>query len=264
MVGDLQRQFKGVTVPVNIGPANGASATVNVLKNVQQQAREASTSLNTMGTALERVGGQAGASTRNLLGWGIAAGAIYKLTSAMREGVGAAVAFERSMNKVAQVGGDSRSEIAGIASEVTRLSTALGVSSKSLADAAIVLRQAGLNAKETKTSLEALALSDLAPTFDGIRSTTEALIGVFRQFKTPATEFKSVLGSINAVSAEFAVESGDLVTAIQKAGGAFANTGGQLNEFLALVTSVRATTRESASEIATGFLDSNAEALLIH
>ena len=60
------------------------------------------------------------------------------------------------------------------------------------------------------------------------------------------------LNAINSVSKSFAVESGDLVTAIRRVGGVFAATGGSVNELIALFTSVRATTRESAETIATG------------
>ena len=65
-------------------------------------------------------------------------------------------------------------------------------------------------------------------------------------------QLEQALGSINAVAGSFAVEAGDLITAVQRAGGVFASaskgvaTGTDaLNQFLAVFTSVRATTRES-------------------
>jgi hypothetical protein len=67
------------------------------------------------------------------------------------------------------------------------------------------------------------------------------------------------LGSINAVAAAFAVESGDIIAAIQRTGGVFASASrgvsegtDSLNEFIAVFTSIRQTTRESAETIATG------------
>ena len=80
-----------------------------------------------------------------------------------------------------------------------------------------------------------------------------------RQFSIDARDLGDVLGSINAVASKFAVESGDIISAIQRTGGVFASAskgvsqGKQaLNEFIAVFTSVRATTRESAETIATG------------
>ena len=58
---------------------------------------------------------------------------------------------------------------------------------------------------------------------------------------------------MNAVAGQFAVESGDLIATIRRTGGVFKQAGGDLNELIALFTSVRSTTRESAESIATGF-----------
>ena len=51
----------------------------------------------------------------------------------------------------------------------------------------------------------------------------------------------------------FAVEASDIVVAIRRAGGSFKAAGGQVEELIALFTSVRGTTRETAETIATGF-----------
>jgi len=61
------------------------------------------------------------------------------------------------------------------------------------------------------------------------------------------------LGAINAVAGSFAVEAADISFAIRRTGGAFKAAGGELEELIALFTSVRSTTRESAETIATGF-----------
>src|SRR5690606_14014878 len=82
---------------------------------------------------------------------------------------------------------------------------------------------------------------------------TEGLIAIFSQFGGSTEQLEKNLGSINAVAAQFAVESTDIITAVRKAGSAFKNSGGSLEEYLALFTAVRSTTRESADTIATGF-----------
>ncbi|QEG28792.1 Phage-related minor tail protein [Gemmata obscuriglobus] len=103
------------------------------------------------------------------------------------------------------------------------------------------------------------ALTDLAPIFDSMKQSTEGLIASFRQFSLSSSQFESTLSSMNAVAGKFAVESSDIISAVQRAGGAFKLSAGDmkseseaLNEFMALFTSVRATTRESADSIATG------------
>ena len=63
---------------------------------------------------------------------------------------------------------------------------------------------------------------------------------------------EQTMDAINSVSKKFAVESGDLITVIRRTGGVFEAAGGSVNELIALFTSVRATTRESAETISTG------------
>lgn len=178
---------------------------------------------------------------------------LNSLTGAFRESFTEALAFEQEILKISQVTGSSLASLKNLTQEITSLSTGLGTSSKNLADASQILAQAGLSANDTKDALESLALTTLSPTFDDITDTTEAAIAAMSQFGLKAKDLEGVLGSINSVSAKFAVESSDLAIAIRRTGGAFEASGGSLNELLALFTSVRSTTRESAESIATGF-----------
>lgn len=201
---------------------------------------------------LESFGRSAELSAKRFLAFGLAAGTIIKFTQAMREGVGEAISFQREMVRLAQVSTDPASAIKDVESTITKLSVSLGVASRELVDVAVTFKQAGLSINDTKVALEAVAEASLAPTFTNTKNTVEGSIAALQQFKLSANELKGVLGSINQVSADFAVESNDLVTAIQKSGGAFQAAGGNLNELLAIFTSVRQTTRESADTIATG------------
>ena len=105
------------------------------------------------------------------------------------------------------------------------------------------LSQAGLSARDTKGSLESLAKTTLAPTFDDITQTAEGAVAVLAQFKQGAAALEKQLGAINAVAGQFAVEAGDLIAVIRRTGGVFREAGGDLNELIGLFTSVRATTR---------------------
>jgi TP901 family phage tail tape measure protein len=135
--------------------------------------------------------------------------------------------------------------------EINRLSTDLGVYSGTLAKVSVMLSQAGFTARDTKVALDTLAKTELSPTFDNIIDTTEGAIAIFNQFGKGADALRSQLGSLNKVAGAFAVESGDLVQAVRRVGGVFKSSGGDLNELMALFTSVRQTTRENAESIAT-------------
>jgi TP901 family phage tail tape measure protein len=181
---------------------------------------------------------------------------IAQIFNRIADAVGVAVResinYQDELVKLKQVGGDSATSIKSVSDEVVRLSTSLGLNSSNLIKVASTLRQAGLSAEETKKSLGGLAKASLAPSFTDFNNATEGLIALKGQFSIQAKDFEKALGSINAVSNRFAVESNDLVTAIRTAGASFKQSGGELEEFLGLFTSIRQATREDPESIATG------------
>jgi TP901 family phage tail tape measure protein len=224
---------------------NGLQGTSKIAVVMAQSFRQGSEGLELFGNTI-------GVTVRRMAAFATVSAPFFLLKTAITDGIGQALVFDRQMVRLAQVSGDTATEIGAIRTEITRLSTSFGVSSKELADVAVTFKQAGLSARETKVALEALALSALAPNFDSMAATAEGAIAVMRQFKVDAGSLKETLGSMNAVAGAFAVESKDLIEATKRLGGAFSQTGGSLNEMLALFTAVRSTTRESAEQIATG------------
>jgi TP901 family phage tail tape measure protein len=234
--------------------AKSTAATNTVLAKTAKGAAEAASEVQEFG----RVSGLA---IRRFAGFTIATSVVFGFINAVQQATREAIDFQREVARIAQVTGNSIQGIAGLEKEVTRLSTTLGVSSAELILAARTLNQAGFAANEAKVALEALAKSSLAPTFKDIKTSTEGAIATLRQFKLEARDLESVLGSINAVAGQFAVESDDILNAIRRTGGVFQAASNpqnsreakrSLQEFIALFTSVRSTTRESAESIATG------------
>lgn len=227
-------------------------AGVLAFRNIGKESKAVNTQLDKTNKSIENIGANLSKALRRFGAFTVSTSILFDLIRGFEQNVKASLEFEREINKISQVTGTSVQGLGSLRGEVDKLSTSLGVSSNELLSAARTLSQAGLSAKETKESLRALALSDLAPTFDNIGQTTEGAIAVFRQFGKEAKDLEGILGSINAVSANFAVESGDLIAAIRRTGGAIESSGGNLNELFGLFTSIRATTRESAESIATG------------
>ncbi len=235
-------------IAINVPPiAQRQLQTINKeLAKTSKEAQKAESSLFNFGK-------QAGIAVQRFFAFTAATTAFFGFTRSVARGIKDAIEFEREMIKLRQVTNTSMKDLKGLNDEINKLATTFGVSARKILDVGVVLAQAGLNARQTKIALEALAKSDLAPSFDDMASTAEAAIAVFQQFKIKAEDLESVLGSINAVSAKFAVEASDISAVIRRTGGAFAAAGGNLNELIALFTSVRQTTRESAESIATGF-----------
>ena len=242
VVNQIQRQLNGVTVNIQ---TQGASAAQKQIKNVTSATNEATTAANRMGKAFA-------VSIKRFAAFSIATRAVGLFTSTLGNAVNEAIDFERQLLKVSQVTGKTKAQLTDLTGEITRLSTGLGVTSKSLLQVSRTLAQAGLSARDTKIALDSLAKTTLAPTFDDITQTAEGAVAVLAQFKQGAAALEKQLGAINAVAGQFAVEAGDLISVIRRTGGVFREAGGDLNELIGLFTSVRATTRESADSIATG------------
>lgn len=237
----------------NIGNlGNNLNNANNAINNVRTRTAEAT-------SEIEAFGRQAGLAVRRFAAFSIVTGSIYAIAKAFGSAYSEFLNFNKEFIRLQQVTAETATGLKGLSQEIVRLSQGLGVTSQSLLQVSVTLSQAGLSAAETKTALEALAKSSLAPSFDDMNSTVEGSIALMKQFGISANDLESALGSINAVAAKFAVEASDIITAIQRTGGVFASASqgvsqgkDALNEFIAVFTSVRATTRESAETIATG------------
>ena len=239
--------------------SKGTGSTQQNLANINNTVANSSKNISVATTKIEEFGRQSGLAIKRFAAFSVVSGGIYSLTAAINSASKEFLDFDRQMVTLAQVTDSSKESLSSISGEITRLATNLGVSSSELLQASLTLAQAGLSANDTRAALEALAKSALAPSFDDMTQTVEGSIAAMRQFDIGADQLESTLGSINAVAAAFAVESQDIIQAIQRTGGVFASSSkgisqgtDALNEFVALFTSVRATTRESAETIATG------------
>lgn len=250
VIGNLKQQFQGADFNVKIKDLDKAAGNI---RDITKAAKTASVATNSLGNSIATAAKRFSAIT-------LATGTLVGFTRAVKNAVSDAIEFEREVVKIAQATGSTVQQLKGLTREITSVATNFGVSSKELILAARNLTQAGFAADKVTGALKVLAQTELAATFDSIADTTEGAIALLNQFGKTAQKtgnevafLEKSFSAINQVSKEFAVESSDLVTAIRTTGSAFESAGGSLNELLALFTSVRSTTRESAESIATGF-----------
>jgi len=242
VVSQIQKQLSGVSVNLQMTGSQKAQSQLNQIKNSLDDATKSSSKL----------GKTFGQQVRRFSALAIATRAVSLFTNTLSSAIQESISFERELIKIAQVTNQTIQQLSFLSKTVSDLSTNLGISSSSLLSVSRILSQAGLSASETSIALSTLAKTELAPTFDNISQTAEGAIAIFNQFKQGAAALEEQLGSINAVAGQFAVESGDLISVVRRTGGVFQAAGGELNELIALFTSVRSTTRESAESIATG------------
>lgn len=243
------RALQATTSSKVSGSTNGGP--VSYSKSISELKRLRYT-INDVDSELGKLGFQTILTAKRFAAFIGVSGIFIGITTAIKDGLSSAIAYEKQMAKISQVTGTSIRDLGDLDKEITHLSTTLGVGSDSISEIALTLAQAGLSASETTKALDILSKTELSATFGDIKNTTEGAIAIMAQFKTGAADLAGQLSTVNTISAKFAVESQDLVEVIRKSGGAFRATGGELNELLALFTSVRATTRESAESISTG------------
>ena len=262
----IQASRNSQNLASSLASIGAAAQSLNSLNKVNSNLSKVINNVNSSSKALkqassemENFGRQSFLALKRFAAISVVTAGIYGLFRAITDGARAFVAFDKELIRLQQITKSSSVGIKDLENEIVRLSVSLGVNGESLTQVAVTLAQAGLTASQTKQALEALAKTELAPSFEDIKETTEGAIAAMRQFGISTAELEGALGSINAVAAAFAVESGDIIAAIQRAGGVFASASkgvsegtDALNEFIAVFTSVRATTRESAETIATG------------
>ena len=205
VVRQMQSQLSNVNVNVQAKQLPKTTANVNNLTKSLGQANSAAYKLGKTFTS----------SLKRFAAFSVATRAVSLFTQGIGGAIAEAANFERELIKVAQVTGKSMSALKGLSDEITKLSTNLGVSSNELLNVSRALSQAGFSARETKTALEALAKSDLAPTFENMTKTAEGAIAIFNQFGQGARALEGQLGAINAIAGKFAVEAGDLISVVR-------------------------------------------------
>jgi len=178
---------------------------------------------------------------------------LNKVVGAISNANREALRFESELAKLAQVTRKTTSEIKANSQELISISRTYNIASSKVAQLTRTLSQTGLSLREATKGAEILAKTSLLATFDSLSSTTEGFIAIMNTFQFTVQQTGDALEAINAISKRYAVESSDLVAAVVRTGGVFSTAGGQINELLAAITTVRSTTRESSETISTGF-----------
>ena len=277
VTNSIRQQLGNLNVNVNVGVPKNASKQVQNLRNqmnaagsatskYNKSANQAAASTRNLGkntrhasNAMQTLGKETALTFKRFAAAGIVTGTVFRLANAIGEATGKALEFERELTKIQQVTGATNSRLSGLKNTADDLAKTLGLDANEIISVGRVFAQTGQTLDQVEASLRAVARASLAPSFGEMANTAEGLIAALAQFNIQASQSEAVLASINAVSKRFAVESEDIIGAIRRTGGVFAIAATDaekpvdaLNQLIAIFTSVRSTTRESAETIATG------------
>ena len=191
--------------------------------------------------------------TKNLVAYTIVSGAIIRFSRVITSATRDAIKYQSELARIAQTNDLALESTRNLSKEILAVSKTYVISAIKVAETVKVLTQAGVSFREATDAAKSLAKTTLLASFDDYETTLNGVIAAMKQFNIEGSKVEELLGSINLVSKRYAVESNDLVESIIRAGGVFSTAGDSVEELLALITSVRGTTRESAETIATGF-----------
>lgn len=256
---DIVKRLKNVDLGVNV---KLTEKDVRQVKNVTKELAKTKDVLNDAASSAEAFGKNSALAVKRFSGFVVGTFAFRALINSLKESFSRAVEFEKELTKISQVTNIAVKDLNRLSNQISEVAKKYGVAGSDILDASRILAQAGFSIRQVELAMEALAKTELSPTFGKITETAESSVAIFQQFKISANDLEKALGSINEVSAQFAVESKDITSAVRRAGAAFVAAGGDIKsseeglkrfqEFASLFTSVRATTRESAETIATG------------
>jgi TP901 family phage tail tape measure protein len=243
---DLSKATLGTTAAID-KMSSAMVANEKLIQNVSKSTQQASKSINDFGDRTLLAG-------RRYAAFVTATAVPIALVAGLRAAINSIVEFDTELTKLSQITGIVKEDLSGLSDEMIRVSTETGTALGEIANAARTLAQAGFlrgGQEEIERFLEPISKVPLLPTFDNIEQGVEAVITALGQFGQAGLEPVQILDKLTKVADNFAVTSNDLTIGLQKGGGAFAALGGDIDEFIALFTTLRATTRESAGTIGT-------------
>lgn len=186
----------------------------------------------------------------NTIRWSIASSAINSVTGSIQKAWSFTKQLDSSLNDIMIVTGKSADEMDKFAIKANNAAKALGSTTKSYTDAALIYYQQGLSDEDVAARSET-TVKVANVTGQNAHAVSEQLTAVWNGYKVSANEAETYIDKLSAVAATTAADLEELSTGISRVASA-ANIMGvdvdQLNAQLATIVSV---TREAPESIGT-------------
>lgn len=243
---------KTITNMNKVGQA--AEATGKKVKRAGQSMKATGQSMKDAGAAAQTFGDKMKLAGVRYAAFVVATAVPFAIIASFKNATESVIEFDDALTKLSQILDRSKASLGEYGQEMIRLSVETGTALSDIAKATKILAQAGFlrqGRAEMEKFLEPLAKVPLLASFEGIDQATEGVIAALNQFSSEGLEAVDVLDKLDYVSNQFAITASDLVEGIKRGGGAFGALGGNLDEFIALMTTMRSVTRESGQTIGT-------------
>ena len=188
------------------------------------------------------------ASNARVLAFGASAGAIFAVQRSFESLIKTTINVQKNLTDINTILGLSSKNLQTFGDQLFKVAAQTGQSFDTVSQAAVEFSRQGLGVEETlKRTRDALILTRLSGL--DVVSSTEALTATINSFNKVALDSTVIVNKLATVDAAFAVSSADLAEAIQRVGSSAESVGLNLDQLVALVTSVQQTTARGGSVI---------------
>jgi len=239
----LDREFS------KIGGSDFSSISSSFTKSQAALVGITKESVRTKG-ALSDVGNQAKLTARRFIVYNVIAGFFFRLANAVREGIGAFVDFNSTLNKAEQILNPLTTNISDLKQSVFDLGKEFGISISNVQAAQETFIRQGATLKQTIDLTRASLALSTAGELEAADA-TDALTAAIRIFNIEASKAITVSDKYAAVAANFAVETRDFKEAVERAGSAAITVGVDLDNLIGFITAAQEASRRGGAVIGT-------------
>lgn len=188
------------------------------------------------------------ASNARVLAFGASAGAIFAVQKGFENLIRTTINVQKNLTDINSILGLSSKNLVNFGDQLFKVASQTGQSFETVSQAAVEFSRQGLGVEETlKRTRDALILTRLSGL--DVVSSTQALTATINSFNKVALDSTQIVNKLATVDAAFAVSSGDLAEAISRVGSSADSVGVNLDQLVALVTSVQQTTARGGAVI---------------
>ena len=255
--GDLSKQVEEAAAALRQLLSDAVNGRLS-LENWDGTLKSLGINLNSMAGSANKAGGELKALTDrgqefDRLAYSIkrafsAYAIVSKFTSKIKEAYNHIKQLDKTMNEIAIVSDQSMSDLWGQVSEYSAVAQQFGVAIQGAYQVSAIYYQAGYDSTEIMSlTTETLKLAKVAGL--DYATTTNYMMTALRGFNIELEKANEVVDTYAALSANTAVNSQELAVAISKTASSAANVGSTFKETSAMMATMIATTRESATNI---------------
>lgn len=245
---ELPRNFEPKRIQL-VDPRNN-----QVLQTLEMTAKRTGktvdVALTQAGKAANAFGGNMRNALRRVVQWGMATGIVYGLVRAFRNLISTVTGVEQKIANLKKVMDTSVTNFEQLQDGAAGFAKEFGVSIDEVLDGMVVFGQQGLKTEEIMERTRATMLAVNTTTLSATDA-TEALTAAHKVFGNEVVGSTGFVDAWGAVAAKHAITAEDLANAVKRSGAAAQVAGVGFNDFLGVVTSIGAVTRQSGKEIAT-------------